>query len=41
MLPLVGAFRTLNWASIKSNLQVSGILSLFPNMGLFYKGRID
>jgi hypothetical protein len=31
-LPTVSKFRTANWVGIKSELQFSGILSLFPNM---------
>ena len=31
-LPIVDEFRTLNWTAIKSDLQFSGILGLFPLM---------
>ena len=34
MLPLVDKFRTANWAGIKSDLQFSGILGLFPMLEL-------
>lgn len=33
-LPLVDKFRTANWMSIKSELQFSGILNLFPTYAL-------
>lgn len=33
-LPLVDKFRTANWAGIKSDLQFSGILGLFPMLEL-------
>jgi hypothetical protein len=34
MLPLVDKFRTANWTGIKSDLQFSGILGLFPILEL-------
>jgi len=34
LLPLVDKFRTANWTRIKSDLQFSGILGLFPSMTL-------
>lgn len=33
-LPIVDEFRTANWAGIKSDLQFSGILGLFPILEL-------
>jgi len=33
-LPIVDKFRTLNWTSIKSELQFSGIFNLFPQLSL-------
>jgi len=34
MLPLVDAFRTANWRSIKSELGMNGIFGLFEFRGL-------
>ncbi len=33
-LPLVDRFRTVNWTGIKSDLQFSGILGMFPSLTL-------
>ena len=33
-LPLLDAFRTLNWNKIEQDLEFSGILSLYPNLSL-------
>ena len=32
LLPLLDAFRTLNWNKIQQDLEFSGILSLYPNL---------
>jgi len=34
LLPLLDAFRTLNWNKIQQDLEFSGILSLYPNLSL-------
>ena len=41
MLSVVDDFRTQNWTLIKSELQFSGILSMFPAEVVFHKAQIN